>query len=72
MTRVLLQVQIEKRVETSAALSKMVTEKGRSFLGNIINICEIAHFRNKYSVQAMAGKGKSCFTKEKVQASPMK
>jgi long-subunit acyl-CoA synthetase (AMP-forming) len=34
----LSQEPIEKRVETSAVLAKMVIEKKRSFLGNIINI----------------------------------
>jgi hypothetical protein len=39
---------MEKRVETSAALAKMITKKEMSFLGNIITMD--AHSRNKNSV----------------------
>jgi hypothetical protein len=42
MSQLLLQKLMEKRVETLAALAKMVMEKGRSFLGNIINMVESA------------------------------
>jgi hypothetical protein len=72
MAKLLLQEQMEKRVETSAALAKMVMEKGRSFLGNIINMDESAvplHSpRNKKSVKKWLEKGKPCFTKRSKQA----
>ncbi len=42
MTQLLSQEQMEKRVEISAAFAKMVTEKSRSFLGNIINMAKSA------------------------------
>ncbi len=33
-----MQEKMERRVETSAVLAKMILEKGRSFLGNIITM----------------------------------
>jgi hypothetical protein len=38
----LSQDQKEKKVETLASFIKMIKDKGRSFLGNIITLCEPA------------------------------
>jgi hypothetical protein len=60
----------------SAALGKMVTEKGRSSLGNNINIVESAvslhTTETKNQSKKWLEKGKPCFTKKKVQASGTK
>ncbi len=70
------QEQIEKRVETFAALAKMVIEKKRSFLDNIINIDVTAvsvHTPETTSkFKQLLDQGKLRFIKDKVKSSQMK
>ncbi len=53
-----VQEQLEERLETSAALAKMIKEKVKCFLGNIIAMMSQLCLRalQKQSVQAVGGK----------------